>query len=107
MIRLIHILRDNELCGALESDLHRFHQADLSWLYTTPRKLTLRKIAVWIRHLPEDSALARRGFGERKYSLRDTLLAENINTGRIGNWQYVATKSEKEIDPPDLITLEE
>lgn len=63
----------------MESDLSRYHQIDYRdrWRYDDNgvRKLTLRMIAVRIRHLPADSsiAIARGGSG---WLIGDYLLAD-------------------------------
>jgi hypothetical protein len=55
MIWLYRLLRDHP--DAVEHDLSRFHQTDLRGLWTTPRVLTVRRVAVMLRYLPETSAV--------------------------------------------------
>lgn len=106
MMRLGRILRDDELCGCLEADLKRFYQTDLRDLYRSPRTLTRRQVCVWLRHLPSDSALARRGYaGDTKPSLTEKLQVEMVNELRRVFW-VIGTQNLKRVSDPITIELE-
>lgn len=104
MRRLLYVLRDNELIGALEYDLRRYLQVDIRGLFRTPRELTYRQVASWLDFLPSDSALVRRGFGgDTEIGLPDRLAAEIVNQLRVIDWHYLSAHSKETPDPPDLI----
>jgi hypothetical protein len=99
--RLVRIIYDDELLGCLESDLDRYYSIDVRGLFTQPRKLTYRQVIVRIRHLPHDSALARRGeAGEYKFSFQDKLQAALLNELRLANYYYVVAHSDAKKKPP-------
>jgi hypothetical protein len=94
------------LLGALEYDLRAILAVDIRGLFTSPPTISLRQVIVWIRYLPSDSALGRRGAaGDMKHTLHDRLLAAIVNTGLIHDYHYVGAHSDKGKGPdvPDLI----
>lgn len=89
MISLLCLLRDH--ADAVEADLSRYHHLDLRDRYAFDesgrRKLTVRMIAVRVKHLPPESAVmtALRD-GRAHWSLTDQLVAHV--------WQAVARSKE-------------
>lgn len=89
-----YILCDDDLFGCLEYDLARYVNRDVRGLFTSPRTLTWRQVIVWIRHLPSDSALGRRGLvADRSWGTTEHLLASVVDTLRIVDWHYVSAHS--------------
>ncbi len=103
----MYILRDDELCGALEHDLWvHCNGVELKWLFQKPAKITWRRVIIYIRHLPGESALARRGFaGDVNFSTEEKLTAEVINTLRIHNFMYLSAHSKEENGTPEFPEL--
>jgi hypothetical protein len=90
--------------GCLEYDLARYLHVDVRGLFVTPPALTWRQVIVWIRHLPTDSALARRGvLGPGAWSIRDHMLASVIDSIRLVDWHYVSAHVPDEVPPPTMI----
>jgi hypothetical protein len=96
------------LFGALEYDLMRYmNGTDVRGLYT--KTITYRQVATWIRHLPEDSALSRRGWGgDVKSSFREKLMVATINELRQGNHNYVLAHTDEDSarNIPDPVYIE-
>lgn len=92
------------MLGCLEYDLARFLNRDVRGLFTTPRTLTWRQVIVWIRHLPAESALARRGLvGEQSWSVSEHLLASVVDTLRALDWHYVSAHTADEPPPAPIM----
>jgi len=82
MIGLLRLLRDNP--DAVEHDLSRFHHLDLRDLWRTPRRLTLRQVAVRLRYLPESAAtrVVQRGTDwTREHQLLDQIRMQTAASG--------------------------
>ena len=82
MIGLLRLLRDHP--DAVEHDLSRFHQVDLRGLWATPRRLTLRQVAVRLRYLPETAAtrIVQRGSDwTREHQLLDQIRMQTAASG--------------------------
>jgi hypothetical protein len=106
-LRLRHILKDNNLIGCLEYDLRRYLDVDLRGLYSSPRTITQRQVMVWLRYLPSDAALSRRGLaGDRRSDMTEILQVATLNELRLLNNYYVRSHSNGEIDEPDLLSIE-
>lgn len=103
-MRLRHILRTPELLGALEYDLKVYLHENIAGMFIDPRTITYRQVIVWLRYLPEDSALARRGeAGDVKPSATNRLQAMLINQVRIHDWHYMSAHSKDRVAEPDLL----
>jgi hypothetical protein len=75
---LLRLLREH--ADAVEADLSRFHQIDYRdrWRFDEHgRRLTLRMIAVRVRHLPADSATAM-ALGGSGWTVGDFLAADQF-----------------------------
>ena len=85
----------------MESDLSRFHHIDYRdrWRFDSEgrRKLTLRMIAVRVKHLPSDSATAI-ATGGNGWTLADHLLAD-VYQATSGNPHPWKPKQDKGSDP--------
>jgi len=85
----------------VESDLSRYHQIDYRdrWRFDADgaRKLTLRMIAVRVKHLPPDSATAI-ATGGTGWTLADHLLADvyHVTAHEVHPWK---PKQDKGSDP--------
>lgn len=106
MRRFVYILGNNELFGCLEADLMRFYHIDLRDLFTQPRKITIRQVVTWMRHLPSDSALSRRGIaGDPIPSPSAFIQAASVNEIRLLRWLYTTAHSKTEPEQPEMIDL--
>jgi hypothetical protein len=104
---LRYILSDNDLFGALESDLKRFYGEDIRGLLSEPKWLTYRQVIVWLRHLPEDAALSRRSWaGDRLPSDRDRLMVAAINERRLATYYYLIAHGGDKAQEPIFIDLD-
>jgi hypothetical protein len=99
-----HLLMDDELCECLQYDLKAELRVDLKGLFSG--QFTLRDLVVWVKHLPSDSALGRRGIGEHKPALTDRLFASSINEQRLMRWTYISARSNERVEQPDLVDLD-
>lgn len=62
---------------------------------------------VWLRHLPSDSALARRGVaGDRWSDMTEILQVAAVNELRLLNYYYVLGHSSGDVSEPDLLSIE-
>lgn len=101
-----YILRDDELNGCLEYDLKRYLHEDIRGLFTSPPRLTWRQVAVWIRHLPGDSALARKGFVAGGWTRQEHLTASVIDTLRVFQYHWFTSKVSEpdDLEEPVMLT---
>jgi hypothetical protein len=84
MIRLAAIIRDHG--EALESDLLRFYGADIAHVGTD--RLTWRRFAVLMAHLPRESSYVQAVAGERaRWGDTEHLLALIADALHVGNYQ--------------------
>lgn len=80
---------------------------DLRGLYSEPKTVTRRQLVAWLRHLPSDSALARRGLAGDKHSDQNEILQVSmINELRLANYYYVRSHSSGDVDEPTLLEIE-
>ncbi|GAA2395839.1 hypothetical protein GCM10010420_21730 [Streptomyces glaucosporus] len=90
----------DEHAEALESDLLRHYGVDL--LDWHRGRLSSRRLAVLLRHLPRDSALARELHGEAAdWSVTDHLLATVVDQLAESNWMFATVNRDEDSDPLD------
>lgn len=74
---------------------------DIRDLLRLPRRLTARQVIVYLRHLPNDSALARRGVAMDVAPSQDFRgLSELVNQLRILDYHFVCANTQKKEDLP-------
>ncbi|MEV0255226.1 hypothetical protein AB0H82_13340 [Streptomyces sp. NPDC050732] len=89
-----------EHAEALEADLLRFYGLDL--LDWHRGSLSSRRLAVLIRHLPRDGAVARETEGEAaEWSVGDYLLAHVVDQLADANWMFATVNQDEDADPLD------
>ncbi|WP_327354620.1 hypothetical protein [Streptomyces sp. NBC_01304] len=87
-----------EHAEALEADLLRHYGVDL--LDWHRGRLTSRRLAVLIRHLPRDGAVAREAEGEAAdWSVTDYLLAHAVDQLAEANWMFATVNQDEDSDP--------
>jgi hypothetical protein len=65
-------------------------------------RLSSRRLAVLIKHLPRDSAVNRDLFGEAAdWSVGDHLLAATVDHLAAANWMFASVNSDEDSSPPD------
>jgi len=65
-------------------------------------RLSSRRLAVLIRHLPRDSAVNRDLYGESAdWSVTDHLLAAAVDHLAAANWMFACVNSDEESDRPE------
>ncbi|MFH8608434.1 hypothetical protein ACH4D5_13230 [Streptomyces sp. NPDC018029] len=90
----------DEHAEALEADLLRFYGLDL--LDWHRGSLSSRRLAVLIRHLPRDGAVARETEGEAaEWSVGDYLLAHVVDQLADANWMFATVNRDEDADPLD------
>lgn len=88
----------DEHAEALESDLLRHYGIDL--LDWHRGRLSSRRLAVLVRHLPRDSALHRELHGEAaEWSVTDYLLAHAVDQLAESNWMFAMVNRDEEAEP--------
>ncbi|MFI2210013.1 hypothetical protein [Streptomyces sp. NPDC020141] len=91
----------DEHAEALEADLLRHYGLDL--LDWHRGRLSSRRLAVLLRHLPRDSAVARELHGEAaEWSPTDYLLAQVIDQLAESNWMFATVNRDEDSDPLDF-----
>ncbi|WP_202530722.1 MULTISPECIES: hypothetical protein [unclassified Streptomyces] len=66
-------------------------------------RLTSRRLALLIRHLPRDSATVRASEGEAaEWSVTDYLLAAVVDHLAAANWMFSLVNSDGESEQPDM-----
>ncbi|MEV7197194.1 hypothetical protein AB0N81_36110 [Streptomyces sp. NPDC093510] len=92
----------DEHAEALEADLLRFYGLDL--LDWHRGRLSSRRLATLIRHLPGDGAVARETEGEAaEWSVGDYLLAHAVDQLAQANWMFATVNQDEDadaLDPP-------
>ncbi len=89
----------DEHAEALEADLLRYYGIDL--LDWHRDRLSARRLAVLVAHLPRDSALNRELHGDAaEWSVTDHLLAAAVDHLAAANWMFASVNSD-EGDQPD------
>nr|WP_097257312.1 hypothetical protein [Streptomyces sp. Ag109_G2-15] len=65
-------------------------------------RLTSRRLAVLVRHLPRDSALLRELHGEAaEWSVTDHLLAATVDQLAEANWMFATVNRDEDSEPPE------
>ncbi|MFY7566420.1 hypothetical protein ACOT81_18270 [Streptomyces sp. WI04-05B] len=91
----------DEHAEALEADLLRFYGTDL--LDWHRGRLSSRRLAVLVKHLPRDCALNRELHGEAaEWSIVEHLLAATVDHLAAANWMFASVNSAEDADPPEL-----
>ncbi len=104
---LIHVLHNDELFGCLEYDLQAYC-GGVDILDFFRKKYSIRKLIMWIRHLPSNSALASRGIGgDGRWNTTEHLLAAAIDSLSVMDYHVLAVNGNKPDKPkpvprPDL-----
>ncbi|MFE1308560.1 hypothetical protein [Streptomyces sp. NPDC058755] len=89
-----------EHAEALEADLLRHYGVDL--LDWHRGRLTSRRVAVLVRHLPRDSALLRELHGEAaEWTTTDHLLAAAVDQLAEANWMFAMVNRDEDSEPPE------
>ncbi|NEA37795.1 hypothetical protein [Streptomyces sp. SID11385] len=93
-----------EHAEALEADLLRHFGLDLlDWHRDERSRLSSRRLALLIRHLPRDSATVRATEGEAaEWSVTDYLLAAVVDHLAAANWMFSLVNSDGESEQPDM-----
>ncbi|CAL9506839.1 hypothetical protein SUDANB38_03582 [Streptomyces sp. enrichment culture] len=87
-----------EHAEALEADLLRHYGVDL--LDWHRGRLSSRRLAVLVRHLPRDSALAREVHGEAAdWTATDYLLATAVDQLAEANWMFATVHQDEDAEP--------
>ncbi|MFJ2646407.1 hypothetical protein ACIO1C_06725 [Streptomyces sp. NPDC087420] len=90
----------DEHAEALEADLLRYYGTDL--LDWHRGRLSSRRLAVLIQHLPRDSAVARELHGESAdWSVTEYLLAHVADQLAEANWMFATVNRDEDADPPE------
>ncbi|MET7360003.1 hypothetical protein ABZS76_16330 [Streptomyces sp. NPDC005562] len=88
----------DEHAEALEADLLRFYGLDL--LDWHRGRLSSRRLAVLIRQLPREGAVARETEGEAaEWSVGDYLLAHVVDQLAQANWMFATVNQDEDADP--------
>jgi hypothetical protein len=83
----------------VEADLLRYYGVDLLEYYRG--RLSARRLAVLIRHLPREAALVRAVRGDEvDWGLAEHLLAVAADRLAEGNWMFAAAHTSEGTDPP-------
>nr|WP_240981576.1 MULTISPECIES: hypothetical protein [unclassified Streptomyces] len=65
-------------------------------------RLSSRRLAVLIRHMPQDSAVARAQSGEdSQWTVTDYLLAAAVDHLAAANWMFASVNTDEDADPPE------
>ncbi|MBK5995372.1 hypothetical protein ACFCXC_00020 [Streptomyces microflavus] len=65
-------------------------------------RLSSRRLAVLIKHMPRDSAVTRDRDGEAAdWSVSDYLLAAVVDHLAAANWMFAAVNTDEDSDPPE------
>jgi hypothetical protein len=90
----------DEHAEALEADQLRHYGVDL--LDWHRGRLTSRRLAVLVRHLPRDSSTLREIHGEAAdWSAAEHLLAAAVDRLSEANWMFATVNRDEDADPPD------
>lgn len=92
-----------EHAEALEADLLRHYGVDL--LDWHRGRLSSRRLAVLVRHMPRDSALARAVHGEAaEWAVTDHLLAAAVDHLAEANWMFATVNQDEDAEPLEYPT---
>ncbi|MEE1751733.1 hypothetical protein [Streptomyces sp. SP18CS02] len=65
-------------------------------------RLTSRRLAVLVKHLPRDSAVNRDLYGEEaEWSVTDHLLAAVVDHLAAANWMFATVNTDEDGEPPE------
>ncbi|MEV7089915.1 hypothetical protein AB0O07_29200 [Streptomyces sp. NPDC093085] len=65
-------------------------------------RLSSRRLAVLVKHMPRDSALTHELHGEEAdWSVTDHLLAAAVDHLAAANWMFATVNTDENADPPD------
>ncbi len=68
-------------------------------------KYSVRKLIMWIRHLPSDSALAARGYaGDDRWGMTEHLMATAVDYLQLIDHHYLKSKGVKNLGEIKLVT---
>ncbi|EGE42449.1 hypothetical protein ACIQUZ_03600 [Streptomyces griseus] len=64
-------------------------------------RLTSRRLAVLVKHMPRDSAVAQELHGEAsEWSVSDYLLAAAVDHLAAANWMFASVNTDEDAEPP-------
>lgn len=90
----------HEHAEALEADLLRHYGVDL--LDWHRGRLTSRRLAVLIEHMPADSSLLQELHGEEaSWKVTDYLLAAAVDHLAAANWMFATVNTDEDGEPPE------
>ncbi|PZT76041.1 MULTISPECIES: hypothetical protein [unclassified Streptomyces] len=65
-------------------------------------RLSSRRLAVLVKHMPQDSAVARELDGEdSQWTVTDHLLAAAVDHLAAANWMFASVNTDEDADPPE------
>lgn len=65
-------------------------------------RLSSRRLAVLIKHMPHDSAVARELHGDgAEWAVTDYLLAAAVDHLAAANWMFASVNTDEDSDPPE------
>jgi hypothetical protein len=89
-------LLTDELCIALEADLDRYYRRDLGDLFNGT--LSFRKLVVYLKGLPTDSAIGRLGWWRGKIGMKERLATAQVNEMRLLRAAMIGSEEPPMID---------
>ncbi|MEU0298815.1 hypothetical protein ABZ252_04980 [Streptomyces sp. NPDC006175] len=65
-------------------------------------RLTSRRLAVLVKHMPRDSAVAQELHGDgAEWTVTDYLLAAAVDHLAAANWMFASVNTDEDSDPPE------
>ncbi|MEU1490311.1 hypothetical protein ACFYPA_17650 [Streptomyces sp. NPDC005775] len=65
-------------------------------------RLTSRRLAVLVKHMPRDSAIAQELHGDgAEWTVTDYLLAAAVDHLAAANWMFASVNTDEDSDPPE------
>ncbi|MEU8519775.1 hypothetical protein [Streptomyces sp. NBC_01216] len=65
-------------------------------------RLSSRRLAVLVKHMPQDSAVGRELHGEdSQWTVTDYLLAAAVDHLAAANWMFASVNTDEDSDPPE------
>ncbi len=66
-------------------------------------RLTSRRLAVLVKHMPRDSAVSRELDGDgAEWTVTDYLLAAAVDHLAAANWMFASVNTDEDADPPEM-----
>ncbi|MGW3440525.1 hypothetical protein ACWDB3_25395 [Streptomyces bacillaris] len=66
-------------------------------------RLTSRRLAVLVKHMPRDSAVSRELDGDgAEWTVSDYLLAAAVDHLAAANWMFASVNTDEDADPPEM-----